>query len=650
MRRALLAIISALVAAPAAALASPGWTPPGDYGLPANALAQFSKVTYQTGGTATLAYIEVVSSAPLQTVLHVGTIAPGGAYHEQLRLPSTSTAVPVDVGLAEAPNGAAVVEWASLMGQDPHTAVNAFQASYRAAGTSTWGSPATIVTDTVNSFAVSEFLVPAVSPRGDAAAGVQHIDPSAGTNGSRLDVAVHPLGGAWDSGTRISPPHKDSSKLSLGFDAAGNLTAAFQSVLTASQYGLFSARRTSSNGVWTSAADISGDDVTSDVVLPRLAVAANGSALIAFQYVHSGAPHTDDVNVVTRSGSGGAWSSVVDAVPGGVSSVPTAVGLAPNDRAYVVYNYQGSNSGLDCVGVVRAVIGGAWSPHQCASQLNFDGSESRLAFLGNDAYILLNGQAGGVGKSHVEGSRWLDASGSPDAEIDLEPPASTFSIQELVPDLDGSVAAFWTGGTANILRVAVFDAGGPNLTSASVPGSGTSGKSLSMNVTFVDLWSGIGAVSWNFGDGSSASGLAVRHAYAKAGSYTVSVTAADKLGNPTTQRFTVRITPPRPALSKVSQAAKKWSERRQRGVHRGTTFRFTLNGSAKVTLTFVNRRGHKLGSISVKGHTGRNSVRFSGRLSRHHSLGPGRYKVRLVAVAAGGLRSTTKTLSFQIVA
>jgi hypothetical protein len=33
------------------------------------------------------------------------------SYQEQLRIASTSTSIPTDVALAEAPSGAAVVEW-----------------------------------------------------------------------------------------------------------------------------------------------------------------------------------------------------------------------------------------------------------------------------------------------------------------------------------------------------------------------------------------------------------------------------------------------------------------------------------------------------------------------------------------------------------
>ena len=113
------AVIALGAISPTSALASAGWTPPINFPLPSNALAQTARVTYQSGGTATVAYLELVSQSPLQTVLHAGIIPPGGSYHEQLRIPSTSTAVPADLALAEAPGGQAVLEWTALQSPSP---------------------------------------------------------------------------------------------------------------------------------------------------------------------------------------------------------------------------------------------------------------------------------------------------------------------------------------------------------------------------------------------------------------------------------------------------------------------------------------------------------------------------------------------------
>jgi streptogramin lyase len=154
----------------------------------------------------------------------------------------------------------------------------------------------------------------------------------------------------------------------------------------------------------------------------------------------------------------------------------------------------------------------------------------------------------------------------------------------------------------------------------------------------------------------------------------------------------VPVIPPPPTLATVKQSASKWREGgklasisakhkgggRKRGKHgkrqppRGTTFRFTLNEQAGVTLTFTQvvkgrKVGHKclaksrrnarrracdrtvtVGRLSFTGHAGLDKVRFEGRLSARHRLKPGRYAVTIQAVNGTG-PSAPSTLHFAIV-
>jgi hypothetical protein len=534
---------------PSAALASPGWSAPRDFSLPGKPFGSTVQIGYQAGGTATIAYLEVVSFTPLQTVLHAGVVPPGGVYQEQMQIASTINSIPADVKLAEAPDGAAVLQWSALEGSEPETSPLAYVASYRAAGSGAWEAPTTTATDTTRKKNINDTLVPAISADGTAAAGVEHLDPSISAGGYRVDVAVHPPGGVWGPATQVSPTKDSSEGLALGFDANGDLTAAFRLELSNTRHTLAAERRPASSGVWGSLEDITGSDVTSDVFGPALGVSPDGSAVIAFQYVHYTGTKTLDANAVTRSGATGSWTAPVDVAPGGASSGPMAAAVSATDKAYVLYRFQGGSSGEDCVGAVRSATGANsfTSPH-CVSPTNFEPGSGGVALLGNDAYFAWSGQPNG-GSDVAEGSRWLDGASQPDSFTDLDSPAKSIGFDQLVPDEDGSVAAFWTRETEPepkkveaSLRAAAFDAGGPNLLSAAVPTSATAGQAVAMSASFVDLWSGLVPPTWSFGDGSSASGAQVSHSYSVPGSYTVTVTAADSLGNMTSSSYPIAVT------------------------------------------------------------------------------------------------------------
>lgn len=224
-----------------------------------------------------------------------------------------------------------------------------------------------------------------------------------------------------------------------------------------------------------------------------------------------------------------------------------------------------------------------------------------------------------------------------------------------------------------------------NPSSASVPASATTGRAVAMSAGFADLWSGVsGPPNWSFGDGSGAAGAQVSHAYSAPGTYTVTVTAADGLGKPTSATYSITVSavpPPPPAavppqLTAVSQSASRWREpgknRHRKRLPIGTTFRFTLNESATVlafTQTITGRRvsgrcvrqtrhnGHKrscrlkvtVATTTVAGHAGRNKVAFTGKISRHRTLAPGSYTLVLTATNSARQQSARKTLRFTIV-
>src|SRR5262249_10494097 len=116
------------------------WAPAQTYPQPAGVLTP-TKIAFSQGGAATVARVDFVSrTPPIATALHVAQRPAGGAFIDQLTIPSSANAFPEHVDLAVAPNGAAVVVWTELTGLTGSSPLR-FRASYRAAGSSTWEAP-----------------------------------------------------------------------------------------------------------------------------------------------------------------------------------------------------------------------------------------------------------------------------------------------------------------------------------------------------------------------------------------------------------------------------------------------------------------------------------------------------------------------------
>ena len=187
------------------------------------------------------------------------------------------------------------------------------------------------------------------------------------------------------------------------------------------------------------------------------------------------------------------------------------------------------------------------------------------------------------------------------------------------------------------------------------------------------------------GDGTAA-GASPSHTFLAAGPHTVTVTAADSAGNASSRGGTVFVTATpgggansRPRLTKVRQTHAVFRvgtkptaiAAASKRPPIGTTFRFSLDRAATVTITISRSEpGRRSGKRCVKpteklahnkrctrsvragvltrhGKQASNSVAFSGRVGRS-ALKPGSYVATFVATA-GSSSSSPKILRFKIV-
>ena len=91
------------------------------------------------------------------------------------------------------------------------------------------------------------------------------------------------------------------------------------------------------------------------------------------------------------------------------------------------------------------------------------------------------------------------------------------------------------------MQAVAYDAVAPAFVRVSVPATARVGQTIAMGAPARDRWTGA-TVTWEFGDGGTEEGENLVYAYAKAGTYTVRITATDGAGNTRTTTRTVQVT------------------------------------------------------------------------------------------------------------
>ncbi len=164
-----------------------------------------------------------------------------------------------------------------------------------------------------------------------------------------------------------------------------------------------------------------------------------------------------------------------------------------------------------------------------------------------------------------------------------------------------------------------------------------------------DAWSPVSSTSWSFGDGTAASGASVSHTYAGAGTYAVSVTVTDAVGNARTRTGSTVVTAapvvtppaatPKPKLTGVKLTKKTIHVVKSDDKPRSTKLKLTLNTDAKVKV--VLKRTKKVHGKTVKAtltkalKQGAATIKLTSKVGSKQ-LPPGTYKVKVTGKNAVG--------------
>jgi hypothetical protein len=507
-----------------------------------------------------------------------------------------------------------------------------------------------------------------------------------------VESAAKPAAGSWRSAETITEEAEEMSAPEVGIDAEGGATAIWEQSIEGKLRAAVSARTAS--GKWAPATAIS-PLTEGSVNVPRLAEDAAGDAVAVWEHFYPGESQ-ENVEVATRTGPAGAWRKAsvltkLEEPKGEPGPHATAIDAAGDAVAVWSRITESSNE------IVEASVshGGVWQPASVISTGLHKGGEITPEVAvdeAGDAVVVIEQLVGA--EERIEAIAGEVTSGGWRKPVTLSAAGQSAHSPQVALDAQGNATALWTrfdGKSAYIAEAAGFDASGPQLGTPSIPTVGAVGQTLSFSAAPLDAWSALGATTWSFGDGTSAGGTTVAHAYTVPGTHTVTLTSSDALGNVSTITATVLIVSPIPASCSVCEAFpapvisgahlthKRFrvgsaKTRAGRRVPQGTTFEVTLSERAELEIFLRRalaglRSGHSC--VAPTAHlrrrharsckrlqlirelrlpnqsAGTDAVAFSGRLP-HGPLAAGSYRAELVATR-GKLRSQPVGLAFTIV-
>jgi hypothetical protein len=407
--------------------------------------------------------------------------------------------------------GNAVAVW---YGYDRTSSNYVIQAATRPAGGGSvkdgWSAPRDL--STAEGYAFNPRV--ATNAKGDAVAVWSRYN-STDTNTANLIVAAatRPVGGGsvndgWSTPQDLSAAGRDAQAARVALDAQGNAGvvwehAIYKPYVTPASTVQAATRPAEGGSVkdgWSAPQDISAAGQVASG--PQVAFDEKGNATAVWK---SGAPLSGNLQAATRPAGGGSvkdgWSAPQDVSPSLLNVDSYQLAVNPDGKAIVVWTRFEGNVGLPLIEdstkftVVAATRppAGSWSQPQDLS----------------DSYT-------------------------------VQPlPAAAMDPQ-------GNAVALWaasdpTNTGKSIIKARGYDAAGPQLRDLAVPQAGTASTPLAFAVSPLDVWSDVASTSWSFGDGTSAPAKNASHRYAAPGSYEVTVTSTDSLGNATVEKRTVRV-------------------------------------------------------------------------------------------------------------
>jgi hypothetical protein len=537
----------------------------------------------------------------LVALVVVGTAGAAPTWRPTVELSPSQRALAPELAVNDA--GDAIVVWDREEGEDCPTepaslsCIHIVEVVSRARGSTTWSAPVEVARP-----GVGNRPRVAIDPAGNAALAWVH---DIGED-RVLQATIRPgLSGGWPNANDLSGTPLEIKNHAIALDLAGDAVAVWAQ-RDAGTFYVVGDFRVAARGYWEAPVALSS--------IPGHA-SAGPSLAFAFGRVLVAWIENGQLRLASGQATTGVWDTPVTIASGGGTGTDVDVAMNSAGDAVLAWSW-----GANAVHVaVRSAAGGWSAPVGLGT-----GTDVEVAIdgTGNALAVWLGGPAGNV----------LQTSRHPRGAAGWSRPfqiAATASDPRIALDGAGNAVAVWTQGANHVVAAGLRPVAlgtwvhrdaisGPGASAPSVAltrrGDATavwnraapprivienrslagSGPVLArLNVpkkTLVQLATALsvssaawkeplaGVPSWRFGDGTSAAGPRVSHAYASAGVYTVTVMARDAGGGVSTLTRTITVS----ALSLVNTA------------------RPTVQGQPRVGSTLTCKRGSWLSKTTVQ--------------------------------------------------
>jgi hypothetical protein len=519
----------------------------------------------------------------LRVVVAVGIVLPlagvAGAspkWQAPVRLSPSDRALGPELAVNAVGDG--VVVWDHEEGADCPTqpaslsCIHIVEAVTRSHGATAWGAPIEVARPGIGALPSA-----AIDPAGDIAIVWVH---DIGQD-RVLQATIRPAGGAtWPNANDLSGTPLEIKNHAIALDGGGNAVAVWAQRDSTNFY-VVGDLRPAAGGVWLAPVALSstGADATAG---PALALVPSGEALVA--WIDGGA-----LRVVRGNAATGFWDVPLTPAGGGINAdTDVDVALNPSGDAVAVWSWRRSAAGPNIVQAAFRPAGGNWgavvdlgsagagrsrvqgainnagsiaavwldgSTLKGAGRARSTGNWSASAAIATNvaasgASIAMNpaGNAVGTWSNSVTGAiraAIRPAGGAWQPPVRVSSPAS--GAARVVIDAASRAVAVWNRPNAQLVFAEATDLAptGPVLAAVHIPAKSRRGVKATFSAS-PRAWALplSGAPIWRFGDGKSAVGASVKHAYNSTGTFTVSVSQSDSSGVKSTATRKVTVTSP----------------------------------------------------------------------------------------------------------